>query len=68
MTKYVYVLNEYDCDPYRPNWDRIHKIFSTEGSAKAYLEDNKDRLFTFSDDPDSIYRISLEIDKVVLEE
>ena len=67
MTKYVYVVEEYDCDPWC-NWCGIHKIFSTEESAKEYVEENKDRVFTFSEDRDSFYRISLEIDKVVLEE
>jgi hypothetical protein len=45
MTKYVYVVNQHDCESWETYWDGINKIFSTEESAKAYVEENKNTVF-----------------------
>ena len=69
MTKYVYIVNQVDAEPYETFWDGIHKIFATEESAKTYVEENKNKVFPEERERwDLGYRICCTIDKVVLEE
>ena len=69
MTKYVYIVNQVDMEPWDNYHDGVHKIFSTEESAKAYVEENKNKVFPEERERwDLGYRIPLTIDKVVLEE
>ena len=69
MTKYVYIVNQVDVDPYERYWCGVHKIFSTKKSAKAYVQENKNKVFPEERERwDLGYRIPLTIDKVVLEE
>ncbi len=69
MTKYVYIVNQFDCESYENYWDGIHKVFASEKSAEAYVEDNKNKVFPEEREHwDLGYRVSCTIDRVVLEE
>jgi hypothetical protein len=68
MTKHVYVVNRLNVDPYERYYDSVHKLFSTEESAKAYVEENKNKVFPEERKPwDLGWQISCTIEKVVLE-
>jgi hypothetical protein len=45
MTKYVYVVNRLDMEPYEHYYDGVHKLFSTEEAAIAYVEENAEKVF-----------------------
>ena len=69
MTKYVYIVNRFDMEPYENYYDGIHKVFSTEEAAKTYVKDNEGKVF--HEDGESWgcgWAISSFIRKVALEE
>ena len=69
MTKYVYVVNRFDMQPYEHYYDGIHKVFSTEEAAQAYVKENEGKVFwDEGEEWGSGWAISTLIDKVVLEE
>ena len=69
MTKYVYVVTQHDLEPYERYHDGIHKVFASEKSAEAYVEDNKNKVFPEEREHwDLGYQVSRTIDRVVLEE
>jgi len=69
MTKYVYVVNKFDMEPWEHYHDGIHKVFSTEEAAIAYVKENDGKVFPEKRDPwDSGWAISTFIRKMVLEE
>ena len=69
MTKYVYVVNQYDMEPWEHYHDGVHKIFSTEEGAQAYVKENKGKVFwDEGEERGSGWAISPFITMVVLEE
>ena len=69
MTKYVYVVNRFDMQPYENYHDGVHKVFSTEESAKTYVKENDGKVFPEDRESwDYGWAISTFIRKVVLEE
>tara|TARA_R110002020_G_scaffold345966_2_gene559870 strand:+ start:280 stop:489 length:210 start_codon:yes stop_codon:yes gene_type:complete len=69
MSEFVYVVNQFDCEPYESYHDGIHKVFSTEESAESYVEENKNKVFPEEREYwDLGYQVSCTIDKVALEE
>ena len=69
MTKYVYVVNKFDMEPWECYHDSIHKVFSTEEAATAYVKENHGKVFP--DDRESWdfgWYISSSIIKIALEE
>ncbi len=45
MSKYVYIVWQYDNEPYEKHWDGIHKCFDTMEAAEAYVKANKGKVF-----------------------
>ena len=69
MTKHVYIVNQIDMEPWEHYHDGIHKVFSTEEAAKAYVKENNGKVFP--EDRESWARgwaVSTSIDRMVLEE
>ena len=69
MTKYVYAVNRFDMQPWEHYHDGIHKVFSTEEAAQAYVKENDGKVFPEDRESwDSGWAISTFISKVVFEE
>ena len=69
MTKYVYVVNQIDMEPWEHYYDGIHKVFSTEESAKAYVKENDGKVFPEDRESwDHGWAVSKSITRMVLEE
>ena len=69
MTKYVYIVNRFDMQPFEHYYDGIHKAFSTKEAAKAYVKENDGKVFPEDRESwDSGWAISTSIDRMVLEE
>jgi len=69
MTKYVYVVNKFDLEPWENYHDDIHKVFSTEGAAQAYVKENDGKVFPEERRLwDSGWAVCTFIRKMVLEE
>ena len=45
MSKYVYIVWQYDNAPWENYYNGIHKCFDTMEAAEAYVEENKDKVF-----------------------
>ena len=45
MSKYVYIVWQYDNEQWENYHDGIHKCFDTVEAAEAYVEENKGRVF-----------------------
>jgi hypothetical protein len=69
MTKYVYVVHQIDCEPWESFHDGVHKVFSTEESAQAYIEENKEKIFPENRDPsEDGWAICSDVQTIVLED
>ena len=45
MSKYVYIVWQYDNEPYENHYDGVHKCFDTREAAEAYVRENKNKVF-----------------------
>ena len=45
MSKYVYIVWQYDNASWEHYWDGIHKCFDTMEAAEAYVKANKGKVF-----------------------
>ncbi len=45
MTVNVYVVKQYNVEPFENFYDGINKVFASEESAKAYVQENKNTFF-----------------------
>ena len=69
MTKYVYVVNRFDMEPWENYHDGVHKVFSTEEAATAYVKENDGKVFPEDREPwDHGWAIRSFIRTMVLEE
>lgn len=69
MTKYVYVVSCLDMEPWKYYQDGIHKVFSTEEAATAYVKENGGKVLPkYRESWNKGWTICPFIRKVVLEE
>ncbi len=69
MTKYVYVVNKFDMEPWENYHDGVHKVFSKEEAATAYVKENDGKVFPEDRESwDHGWAISSFIRTLVLEE
>ena len=45
MSKHVYIVWQYDNEPYEDYYNGIHKCFDTMEAAEAYVKENKGKVF-----------------------
>ena len=64
MSKHVYIVWQYDNEPYEYYYNGIHKCFDTMEAAEAYVKANKGKVFPEDREPwDCGYSISETIKK-----
>ena len=69
MTKYVYVVNRINKEPREHYHNGVHKVFSTEEAAKAYVKENNGKVVPEDRESwDRGWAVSTSIDRMVLEE
>jgi len=68
MAKFVYVVKQIDLEPWESFYDGIHKVFSKEESAKAYVKENEGKVFGKEEGFSCGWTVSPYIIKLALEE